>query len=158
MIFPLPGFLVPEWHQRCVFLPSQSPLLLQKLSQGLAFWCPSCRFLFLFCFQPTITAILSMKEIQFAWESSFIVSGVLSLISISSPIGENSSVFNCCSTVFGIIVDSLSSFCPHSDFFQLSLDQSLSLGHPLISSSPVFPSCFFCFKLLFVSSCIQPAH
>ena len=58
-------------------------------------------------FIPNIAANLSVNDVLLVCESSFIVSGVLLVISSSLPIGENSIVFVPCSSTFGIGVDSV---------------------------------------------------
>ena len=58
-------------------------------------------------FIPNIAANLPVRDVLLVCESSFIVSGVLLVISSSLPIGENSIVFVPCSSTFGIGVDSV---------------------------------------------------
>ena len=57
-----------------------------------------------------MAANLSVKDVLFVSESSFIVSGVLSVISFQLPVGENSIVIVPCSFTFGISVDSCALF------------------------------------------------
>ena len=54
-----------------------------------------------------LIANISVNDVLLVCESSFIVSGVLLVISSSLPIGENSIVFFPCSSTFGIVVDSV---------------------------------------------------
>ena len=67
------------------------PVLTSSLSLGL---------------NPTMAAYLSMNNVLFVCESSFIVSGVLPVTSFPLPIGENP-LFVSCSSAFGVDVDSV---------------------------------------------------
>ena len=81
----------------------------RKLGQIIYYPGTLCRLLLLhvlFGFIATIAANLSVKDVLFVCESSFIFSGVLPVISFPLPIGENSIVFVPCSSKFGIAFDS----------------------------------------------------
>ena len=62
---------------------------------------------FSFGFISTIAANFYVIDVLFVCESSFIVSGVLFVVSSTLPIGENSIVFFSCSSTFGMGVDSV---------------------------------------------------
>ena len=57
-----------------------------------------------------------MKEVPFVWESSFIVSGILPVISLHYSIAENSIIFGSCFTEFSIDVDALIFFLSSFSF------------------------------------------
>ena len=92
----------------------------RNLFKCLAFLGRRCYFLLL-----TIFAILSVDDVLFACESSFIVSGVLLVVSSTMSIGENYIVFVSCSSTFGIGVDSVVSFPPFERSGLVSQDQLL---------------------------------